>query len=200
MYTKIVGSAVLGAAVAYALVLLPVGAQTVPTLSCSPGTASVHVGEAALFTATGGNGNYSWSGQNLVVSNANGVQFTATYPSPGVYTITVSSAGQTANCTAQVTVVASGSVSCLPVTQNVAIGQPALFTATGGNGSYVWSGDGLTLNNPTGSGFQATYSAAGAYNVRVTSNGQTASCVVNVLAAGSSDPGLPNTGFGGGAE
>ena len=97
-------------------------------------------------------------------------------------------------------------LTCSPGAPSVAAGNSVVLTATGGTGSYVWSGEGLTVTNPTGSTFRVTYNAAGTYRVTVTSGSQTATCNVIVTAVEAADPGgvggvvappspgLPNTG------
>lgn len=182
---------------AMTVAIAPLGhAQT--ALTCSPSTVSMGLNQSATFTASGGNGSYVWSGQNLVVNNPTGNQFTVSYPAAGSYTITVASAGLTANCTMNVGTVANGTLSCMPATQTVVAGQNATFTASGGNGNYVWTSPDLSINNPTGSGFTASFAGTGSKSVMVSSAGQTATCYTTVVAAsgGTVTPGLPNTGGG----
>jgi hypothetical protein len=101
---------------------------------------------------------------------------------------------------AQVTTTASGPVVCTFGLPSVPAGQQATLTATGGNGSYVWSSPGLTINNPTGSTFGVAFNDPGTYPVTVTSNGQSATCSVLVTAplgttpTTPTTPGLPDTG------
>jgi hypothetical protein len=177
-------------------------AQTVTPLSCSVGTSSVGANQVAILTATGGNGTYFWSGQNLNITNPAGSQFAVSYPNPGVYLVTVSSAGQSATCSVNVVGAPStGGLSCFPVVQNVILGQTATVSATGGNGSYTWSSPDLTIINPNGSGFSASYASIGVKTLTVMSAGLVTTCAVNVLANGVVPvpvvtPGLPNTGGG----
>lgn len=175
-------------------------AQAYGPLSCSTATPTVGVNQTAIFTARGGNGAYSWSGQNLLLTNPTGTQLSVSYPNPGTYTVNVMSSGQLAGCA--VTVAASvpaGSVTCSPASQNIALGQTAYVSASGGTGSYTWSSPGLTIANPNGSGFNANFATVGTKTITVSSSdGTSAACTVNVLASGtaSSTPGLPNTGGG----
>ena len=177
-------------------------AQTVTTLTCSVGASSVNVNQAAIVTAMGGNGNYFWSGPNLNVTNSGGSQFAVSYPNPGIYPITVQSGGQAATCNVRVvTAPSTGGLSCFPVTQNVALGQTATVSATGGNGSYFWSAPDLSINNPNGSSFSANYGSIGAKTLTVTSAGLTTTCAINVLGnnvvpAPVVTPSLPDTGGG----
>ena len=177
-------------------------AQTVTTLQCSSNVSSVAINQAEVLTATGGNGFYAWSGPNLTVTNATGNQFAVSYSSSGVYPITVSSAGMTATCNVSVSpsTVSTNALNCFPATQNVALGQTANVSATGGDGTYVWSSPDLSIANPNGSGFSASYASTGVKTLTVTSGGLVTTCSVNVLANGTviipATPGLPNTGGG----
>lgn len=172
------------------------------TLSCSTPTPVVSPNQTAVFTAFGGTGSYTWSGQNLSVTNPTGSQFSVSYPATGSYTISVASGGQVATCGLTVSAggssSSSGGLSCTPAVQNVTLGQTAFVSAAGGTGSYTWSAPGLLVTNPTGSGFSASYASAGTKAITVTSGSASASCIVNVLAGGSSgaSPGMPNTGGG----
>jgi len=172
-------------------------AQTVTPVGCSIGTASVAPNQAVTLTASGGNGSYTWSGPNLNITNASGNQFAVSYPNLGSYPVTVTSAGQSATCTVNVTApVSTGSLFCSPAVQTVALGQTASVSASGGNGSYIWSAPDLTISNPTGSGFSASYATTGVKTIYVASAGLVASCSFNVIANSGSTPGLPNTGGG----
>jgi hypothetical protein len=176
-------------------------AQT-PPVSCSPSSSTVSSNQAATLTASGGNGVYSWSGTNLNITNSAGTQFAVSYPTPGTYTVIVSSAGQSATCNVTVVAATAGSLVCSPAVQNVTLGQTASVTATGGTGTYVWSAPDLTITNPNGSGFSASYASAGLKTLTVTSGGVSSTCAVNVLAGAyipptpPVTPGLPNTGGG----
>lgn len=165
-------------------------------LTCSVPSGPVSVGQNATFTATGGNGSFTWSATDLTISNPTGTSFTANYTTPGVHFVTVTSAGSAATCALNVlpaSVPNPTPVVCSPATQTATVGQAVSFTATGGNGTYVWSATDLTLNNPTGSGFTANYGSSGTHIVTVTSGASSASCTVNILPV--STPGLPNTGY-----
>lgn len=173
-------------------------AQNVTTLNCSVNASSVGLNQAAIVTATGGNGTYFWSGPNLNITNSGGSQFAVSYPNAGTYPITVQSGNQTATCNVVITgAVSSNALSCYPVTQNVTLGQVASVSATGGNGTYTWSSPDLSIANPNGSGFSANYASLGVKTLTVTSGGLVATCAINVLASGVVvTPGLPNTGGG----
>jgi len=176
-------------------------AQTVTPLTCSVANATVSTNQSAILTASGGNGIYQWSGTNLNITNSAGSQFAVSYPNPGVYTITVTSAGLNASCSFTVVAATTGTLTCSPASQNVTLGQTATYAATGGNGTYAWSSPDLTITNASGSGFSASYASTGLKTLTVTSAGNTATCFTNVLQGAvvippPVVPGLPNTGGG----
>ncbi len=179
-------------------------AQTVTPLVCTSPTATVNQNQAIVLTATGGNGTYVWSGTNLNITNAVGTQFAVSYPAAGNYTVTVSSAGLSAACNFTVVAPATtGALACAPAAQSVVLGQTASVSASGGNGAYVWSSPDISIANPNGSGFSASYASTGLKTLTVTSGGATAICAVNVLGGTTPPvvtppvtPGLPNTGGG----
>jgi hypothetical protein len=177
-------------------------AQTATTLSCSVNATSVGANQAAIITATGGNGTYFWSGPNLDVTNSGGSQFAVSYPNPGAYPIMVSSGGQTTTCNVVVVAAAATSgLACFPAVQNVTLGQTAAVSASGGNGTYLWSSPDLSIANPNGSGFSASYASIGLKTLTVTSGGLVTTCAVNVLTntvptIPVATPSLPNTGGG----
>lgn len=197
---------VLSVVTAGAVMIMSLGAlsfaQTVTPLTCSVAQSSVATNQSVIITASGGNGAYTWSGTNLNITNGTGNQFAVSYPNTGVYPVTVTSAGQTATCSVNVnTTAVTGALMCSPAVQTVNQGQTASVAASGGNGIYAWSATDLTISNPTGSGFSATYGSAGLHMLTVTSNGNTSTCAINVTANGVVTPpvvtpGLPNTGGG----
>ena len=203
---------VLSSVTALAVVAMSLGAlsfaQTVTPVACSTGTSTVLPNQAAVFTATGGNGSYVWSGTNLNITNATGNQFAVSYPTPGVYTVIASSAGFSGSCTMTVAgAVPTGALACSPAVQNVVLGQTATFAATGGNGVYTWSSPDLSITNASGSGFSASYASTGLKLMTVSSQGVLATCSVNVLSNGGVivtppvvTPALPATGGGYGQQ
>ncbi len=195
--------ALLSVVTALALTASSIGAfsfaQVVTPLSCSVASTSVNQNQAAVFTASGGNGSYAWSGTNLNITNSGGNQFAVSYPNPGTYIITVASAGQTANCSMTVVAASTGTLACAPSVQNVTLGQTASVSASGGNGTYTWSSPDVNVTNPNGSGFSVSYASIGLKTLVVRSGTLAATCSINVLPAATIppvDPGLPNTGAG----
>lgn len=177
-------------------------AQVVIPVSCSTVTSTVLPNQAVVFTAVGGNGSYVWSGTNLNITNAVGSKFAVSYPNAGVYTILVSSGGFSGSCSMTVSgTPTTGALACSPSVQNVSLGQTASVTATGGNSSYTWSSPDLSISNPNGSGFSASYASTGLKTLTVTSGGNVDTCQINVLANAPVvtppvTPGLPSTGGG----
>lgn len=180
----------------------PSFAQTPPTLGCTVSASPVSVNQAAVLTASGGTGVYAWSGTNLNITNSAGTQFAVSYPTPGTYTVIVSSGTQSATCNVVVVAGTSGALNCSPGVQNVTLGQTASVLATGGStGAYLWSAPDLTIANPNGSGFSANYASVGLHTLTVTSGGVSDTCAINVLASTGVPippvtPGLPETGGG----
>lgn len=88
-------------------------------------------------------------------------------------------------------------VQCSAPTYTVPAEQSITLSATGGNGTYVWSSPGLVITNPNGSSFTVTFNRAGTYPVMVSSAGASSTCTVSVTAAvpgATTTPSLPNTG------
>lgn len=201
--------AALSIVTAFAVLAMSFGAlgfaQTVTPVTCTVNSASVGTNQAAVITAAGGNGTYTWSGTNLNVTNNNGTQFAVSYPNAGVYAVTVTSGGQSGTCNVNVVTntVATGTLMCSPVVQTVNVGQTASVSATGGNGTYTWSATDLSITNPNGTGFSASYPSPGLHTLTVSSNGAVSNCAINVIGTGSTTvppvvvtPGLPATGEG----
>ncbi len=74
---------------------------------------------------------------------------------------------------------------CAPINQTVALKQIATVTAAGGSGAYQWSlsGSGVQQGG-TATSIDVSYTVSGQKVVRVTSGGQTATCVVTVTGIG----------------
>ena len=76
-------------------------------------------------------------------------------------------------------------VVCSPSSQSVIPGQTAGLAASGGDGNYSWSAPGGSPSSGSGPTFNVSYSAAGDYDVAVTSAGQGAHCAVIVSSTSS---------------
>lgn len=68
---------------------------------------------------------------------------------------------------------------------SVSPNQAEILTATGGNGTYFWSGINLNVTNSAGNKFAVSYPNPGLYVITVTSGSQTATCNINVVAGAS---------------
>jgi len=74
-------------------------------------------------------------------------------------------------------------LSCSVGTSIVNPNQATILTASGGNGTYAWSGPNLNINNASGNQFAVSYPNAGTYTITVTSAGLTSSCTFTVASA-----------------
>lgn len=184
----------------------PSSAQTLNPVTCSVVSASPMANQSVILAASGGNGIYTWSGTGFNSTTAGGTQFAVSYPNAGNYTAVVTSGGLSATCNVAVaaSTANSGDLKCSPTVQTVTLGQTASVNATGGTGVYTWSSPELTIGNPNGSGFSASYASAGVKLLTVSNSGATSVCAINVLPNNNVPPvvippvvpGLPNTGGG----
>jgi hypothetical protein len=153
-------------------------ANNPPQLVCSPATQTVMTNFPANFSASGGNGNYSWSGGGTPATG-NGADFSSFFSTSGAKTVTVTDGNQTAQCGVNVIPPAPTPLSCQPQTQTVNVGDIAVFSATGGNGNYFWSSPGVPSSG-VGTNFSSAFSTSGTKTVTVTDGTQTRQCSVNV--------------------
>jgi uncharacterized repeat protein (TIGR01451 family) len=149
-------------------------------VSCSPANQNVNIGQLARFSATGGDGSYSWSASGGSPSNGNNSNFSTRYSTSGSKTVVVSSAGKISTCHVNVNQPPVPTLSCNPQNQSVLVNGTANFSATGGTGIYSWSANGGSPANGSGANFSTSYSNAGSKTVTVTSGSQTANCNVAV--------------------
>ncbi len=148
-------------------------APAVPTVSVSPGSATLDVGQSQPFSATpsGGSGSYTgyqWYVNGVVQGGQTASTFNFTPVSSGSYSITVTvtdSSGATSaqSSVATVTVAASPTVSIAPVGPlTMDVGQVQTFTAiaSGGSGTinYQWYLDGSAVGSNSAS---YSYTASG---------------------------------------
>ena len=68
------------------------------SLMCSPAVQTVILGQTASVSATGGDGNYTWSASDLSISNPSGSGFSANYASTGLHALTVTDNGISSTC------------------------------------------------------------------------------------------------------
>lgn len=163
--------------------VLNYGTQCEPQLVCTPPSGTTPLGLPYTFTATGGNGTYTWStvpASGGTPASGSGATFTQTYSVDGTYVATVRSGTQTASCTV---VAGSGEipdVECRPPTQTVQLNELANVFAVRGNGTYSWSAPGGTPSTGSGANFSTLYASPGTKTISVTSAGITRSCTVIV--------------------
>lgn len=74
-----------------------------PPVSCAPSTQTATANSVVSFSTSGGDGTYNWSLPGGNPSSASGSAVSATFPSAGTYSVTVTSGGQTAACTVNIT-------------------------------------------------------------------------------------------------
>ena len=164
-----------------------VNSATPPTVSIVPASSTISAGQSITFTASGGLNGYVWGGS----ASGSGTSQTVTFPNVGNYTVTVYSpaggnytASNTATAAITVNAAGPGTVSIVPVSSTIYIGQSITFTASGGLNGYVWggsasgSGTSQTVTFPNVGNYTVTvYSPAGGnYSV---SNTATATITVN---------------------
>ena len=134
-------------------------------VSVSPVSLSIFAGQTITFTATGGQNGYIWGG----TPGANGTSQNVTFPNPGTYTVSVyspagGSFGQSNLAESTISVArAPQSVAVAPLSATVSAGQSVAFTATGGQGGYVWGGSASGAGSTT----VVNFPLAGSYSVSV---------------------------------
>lgn len=132
---------------------------------------------------------YSWSASGASFSNSSAPSTTATFNSPGTYTITLTvtnPAGDSDSFSEEITISATPSVqvaNTTPATCGEANGS-AMINVSGGTPPYDFDWNGLSANGP-----QANNAPGGTYSVEVTDdNGCSATTTVNVPTTGGQAP------------
>lgn len=163
------------------------------TVSLSPTTATVTVGQTQSFTASvsGSTQGVTWKTTSVGTIDANGL-FTAV--SAGTGTVTATSVEDTAvSATAQVTVKSSGgggggvSVSISPMTASVSVGGKQQFTAniTGSTSGVTWTATGSVGTVDSNGMFTATKAGMGVVKATsVSDSTKSASANVTVTQTG----------------
>lgn len=77
--------------------------RQVEPLICTPSSQSAGINQSVSLRVSGGSGSYSWNAPGSQNLNGRGDSVSLRYPTSGLKSITVSSAGQTATCFVQVT-------------------------------------------------------------------------------------------------
>lgn len=150
-------------------------------LSCAPQTQTINIGDIAVFSATGGNGNYNWTSPGAPSAGI-GANFSSAFSSAGVKTVTVTDGTQTKQCSVTVNEVEQN-LTCSPSSQTGNINDYLTFTAQGGSGSYNWSVYDGTPNIGTGSSFVTRFSTSGNKTITVISGSKTATCSASINTA-----------------
>jgi hypothetical protein len=150
------------------------------SLVCTPPSQQPAIGQPVSFSATGGNGAFSWSAPNGSPAAGGGAAFTTVYGAAGTYVVVVTSAGLSASCRVTVPPSITPELVCTPGTQTVATGQLATFSAAGGTGVYNWSAPGGSTTSGSGATFSTSYASPGTNTVAVTSGSATKTCQVVV--------------------
>lgn len=123
--------------VAFALVLALVGfasaqtSTTSGTLMCIPQTQTTTMGQDVFFSATGGNGTYTWSVPEITLANPVGTGLRMNYGTSGLHVVTVTSGGQSSQCLVTVLAATSPTTPTYPTLPN---------TGEGGDvaGNLIW--------------------------------------------------------------
>ena len=173
---------------------------TVPVASVTvtPPSASVQVGQTAQLTATlkDANGNIltgrtvTWSSNQTTVATVNATG-RVTARAAGSATITATSEGQSGTSSITVTAVPVASVTVTPATASVAVGATVQLTATpkDANGNpltgrvITWSSSNTAIATVSGSGLVTGVAAGGPVTITATSEGRSGSAAVTVTTA-----------------
>lgn len=156
-------------------------------ITVSRGT-SVTLKWAASGSPTSCTGSGAWSGAKN--PPAGGDQSVNVFSS-GTYTITCQKAGVSqASDSVTVNVVSSQALACAPTSQSTQVNQNVTLNASGGTGTYQWSGGGTPANG-SGSSFTTRFSSRGAKSVGVSSGSGIDICTVNVSGAGNDEEPIP---------
>ena len=159
------------------------------TISASPGTitegGSTTLTWATTNSPTSCTASGSWSGSKNVNGSSQTIS-NITRPTSGsrTYTITCSnSAGFDAASATVVINTAVSDLSCSASPSTVDTGQNVTFSATGGSGTYSWTGGGSPATGGNSSTFTTNYSSDGTKTATVTRGGVSAQCSVSVQGA-----------------
>ena len=138
-------------------------------ITISPTTATAYTGQPRSFSVTGAKTSCAWTGATgSGILNTSG---TATWASPGTYTVSVScpaapyfSASNTATATVTVLPWATQTIAISPASTTVYVGQTVNFTASGTGLNYPYNWTGATVAYP---GASKSWSTPGTYTVTV---------------------------------
>jgi outer membrane protein assembly factor BamB len=150
-----------------------------PSVSISPASVILDVGQSQLFTSSISNGtspySYQWYFDGVAVSGATSATWAYTPSAAGSRTVCVKvtdsvSVIATSNIVA-VTVSGAFSVSISPISVILDVGQSQLFTSSISNGtspySYQWYVNGVAISGATSASWTYAPQSAGAYTIYV---------------------------------
>jgi hypothetical protein len=158
---------------------VPVTVNGALSVSITPSSTTIDVGQSQLFTSTVSGGTspytYQWYLNGAAVSGATGSTWTFTPSSSGSYTVYVNATDNVGfrakSNVALVTVNPVLSVSVSPTSAVLDVGQSQLFTSTVSGGtspySYQWYLNGAPVSGATNPTWTFTPSSAGSYTVYV---------------------------------
>ena len=168
----------------------------VASVSVTPGTATIGVGQTAQYAAITrdafgnplGGRTVTWSSSNPAVATVNGAG-QATGVAVGAATLTATSEGKSGTAALTVTNVPVASVTVSPATASVPAGQGVQLTATlkDANGNTLtgrtvtWSSDNTAVATVSGSGLVSGV-VAGAATITATSEAKTGTSAITVTA------------------
>jgi hypothetical protein len=150
-----------------------------PSVTISPGSATLDVGQSQLFTSSVSGGtvpcSYQWYLNGVAVSGATNPTWTFTPSSSGSYSVYVNvtdSVGvRVKSNVATVTVNTAPSVTISPSSSTLDVGGSQLFTSTVSGGtspySYQWYLNGVAVSGATNPTWTFTPSSSGSYSVYV---------------------------------
>jgi len=157
----------------------PVTVNPLPSIIISPNSATIDLGQSKTFTSSPSGGtspySYQWYLNSAPVSGATNPSWTFTPASTGTYQVYLritDNAGQSATSnTANVNVNPVLSVSIMPLSVIMDVGQSQLFTSSVSGGtspfSYQWYLDGSPVSGATSSTWTFTPTSAGSYSIYV---------------------------------
>jgi len=161
---------------------IPVTVNAALSVSITPTSATLDLGQSQLFNSTVSGGtspySYQWYLDGAAVSGATGPSWTFTPGSTGSYNVYVKvadsvSATATSN-TATVAVNGALSITILPTSVILDVGQSQTFTSSVSGGtspySYQWYLDGAAVSGATSASWTFTPSSSGSYTVYVIVN------------------------------
>jgi hypothetical protein len=163
-------------------VALTITGTPTSSLTATPATASLFVGQPQVIVVTGGTPPYSAQSLNpsltnpsswSVTSSGGSFQFTGT--NPGIATINISdSSGSQIQVAATITNTVTTSLTATPSTVSLVVGEPQIIVITGGTAPYTVASLNPSLTNPTswnvsssGGSFQVTPISAGSALINI---------------------------------